>query len=89
MKKILLFLLLGSIIFCSKNTSAIDPLIFFKTDENLKVSDYPDVSKEENKNDKVEKKESTKNNKVSESYSVALYYENGITGMSTLFRTLF
>ena len=81
MKKILLFLLLGSALFCSKNgTDAKDQLTtnFFSTEDNLKVSDFPYVPKDEHKVDKVEKKESTKSNRVSETYSVALYYENGI-----------
>ncbi len=75
MKKILLFLLLGSAIFCSK-TYTIDPTTFFKTEENLKVSDYPDVPKEENKKDMVEKKEEEKDTLK---MSVELVEKNGLT----------
>ncbi len=77
MKKIFLLLLLGSVIFTTKNSSnIINPSIFFKTEENLKVSDYPDVPKEENKKDMVEKKEEEKDTLK---MSVELVEKNGLT----------
>ena len=75
MKKISLFLLLGSIIFCSKNIS--DKQLttnFFKFEENLKVSDV--VREEKNSEVQEEEKKVEKKETVEKTNSGTGYKES-------------
>ena len=61
----------------SSSNSHVSTNNFFKTEESLKVADYPDVPKEENKVDKVEKVGEKENNTLK--MSVELVEKNGLT----------
>lgn len=75
MKKTLLFLLLGSFIFCSKNiTEKQLTSNFFKSEENLKVSDV--VREEKNSDGQEEEKKIEKKDTVDKTNSGTGYKES-------------